>query len=491
MKLSFRSILLLALPVAVALVSGCVGPTGAGSTRLVSLSPTHRAVPENRLTALDRYVAKPDPAFAWHVVTNTTLPGGVTVSALSLTSQTWLTTNQVDRTVWRHWLSVYRPAAVENKTALLFLAGGNHRDNQPPRPSGELAQIAAATKSVVAELKQVPNQPLVFVGDGKQREEDEILAFGWARYLKTGEEKWIGRLPMTKSAVRAMDAITAFCATPGGGNLPVETFMVAGGSKRGWTTWATAEVDRRVVAIAPIVIDLLNMEPSFRHHWRAYGFWAPAVGDYVAEGVMDWQGTPEYHALLKIEDPFEYRDRLTLPKLILNACGDQFFLPDSAQFYFDQLKGPKYLRYVPNADHSLKGSDAYETLAAWHYLVANQKTAPRFVWQHPSPGQVQLMFTDLPKAVKLWQATNPNARDFRLETLGPKWTSTDLTPDAKDPLVVAVPAPPTGWTAYLVESTFDVCGPRPLKLTTDVRVVPDTYPFPPLKTAPHRGFLTR
>ena len=242
---------------------------------------------------------------------------------------------------------------------------------------------------------------------------------------------------------------------------------------------------------APIVIDLLNLEPSFRHHWRAYGFWAPAVGDYVAEGVMDWQGTPEYHALLKIEDPFEYRDRLTLPKLMLNACGDQFFLPDSAQFYFDQLKGPKYLRYVPNADHSLKGSDAYETLAAWHYVVGNQKVAPQFVWKHPAPGKVQVTYTDRPDSIKLWQATNPSARDFRLETLGPKWTSTDLTLPPDGRLVVTVTAPPTGWTAYMVEATFDVGGPRPLKLTTDVRVVPDVYPFPPLKVGPHRGFLTR
>ena len=41
-----------------------------------------------------------------------------------------------------------------------------------------------------------------------------------------------------------------------------------------------------------MVIDLLNVEPSFDHHWRAYGFWAPAVKDYEDMKIMRWMGTP-------------------------------------------------------------------------------------------------------------------------------------------------------------------------------------------------------
>ena len=111
-----------------------------------------------------------------------------------------------------------------------------------------------------------------------------------------------------------------------------------------------------------IVIDMLNIRPSFIHHWEAYGFYAPAVRDYEELGIMEWEGTKEYAALMKIEEPYEYRDRLTLPKLLINATGDQFFLPDSSRFYFDDLPGTKFLRYVPNADHSLKDTDAVETL---------------------------------------------------------------------------------------------------------------------------------
>src|SRR5262249_29433953 len=156
---------------------------------------------------------------------------------------------------------------------------------------------------------------------------------------------WPARLPMTKSAVRAMDAITAFAASAAGGGARVSRFVVSGASKRGWTTWTTAAVDKRVTAIVPAVIDLLNVEPSFIHHWQAYGAWSDAVHDYVEQGLMDWLGSRQFHALMHIEDPYEYRARLTMPKLLVNASGDQFFLPDSSQFYFSDLKGENHLRY--------------------------------------------------------------------------------------------------------------------------------------------------
>ena len=64
--------------------------------------------------------------------------------------------------------------------------------------------------------------------------------------------------------------------------------MVTGGSKRGWTTWTTAAVDKRVVAITPMVIDMLNIDPSFEHHYRVYGFWAPAVA--TTSKKESWSG---------------------------------------------------------------------------------------------------------------------------------------------------------------------------------------------------------
>lgn len=430
-------------------------------------------------TPLDRYVAAPDPAYSWKAVTNAHVDG-VTVTIIDLTSQSWLTTNEVNRTVWRHWLIVAKPDQVEHSTGLLFISGGNNKDQKLPKPSPQLIEVARQTRSVAAELKMVPNQPLIFGQDGRERVEDDLIAYTWDKFLRTGDAQWPVRLPMTKSAVRAMDTVTAFCASPAGGGSKVDTFVVAGGSKRGWTTWTTAIVDKRVVAISPIVIDLLNIVPSFDHHYRAYGFFAPAVQDYVDAGIMDWMGRPEFDQLMRIVEPFQYRSRLTMPKLMLNACGDQFFLPDSSQFYFDRLPGAKYLRYVPNTDHSMKDSDAWETLIAWHYANITQTPLPRFSWTHEGPGGFRVQTSDQPVEVKLWQATNLNARDFRLETLGKAWFSTVLQPQRPGVYTAVIDKPEQGWRAGVIELTYKLPGsPTPLKLTTDVRVVPDVLPHGP------------
>ena len=465
----------------VALLAGCSGKE----------TPTVSTPAQPHQTALDRYVATPDPAYSWKVAESTAVPGGQ-VSILDLTSQSWLTTNEVNRTLWKHWVVVAKPDILQHSTALLFISGGANKDNKLPKPSKELLMIANATKSVVVELRMIPNQPLIFGNDGKERVEDDLIAYTWDKFLRTGDDRWPARLPMTKAAVRAMDTVTAFCASDAGGKAKVDTFVVTGGSKRGWTTWTTAAVDPRVVAICPIVIDVLNLEPSMIHHFQAYGFFAPAVGDYTLHGIMDWMGTPEMKALLAIEDPYSYRARYTMPKLILNACGDQFFLPDSSQYYLKDLPGKSLLRYVPNADHGLKGSDGYETLAAWHHVTINKTPLPEFTWKHAADGSTTVSLTS-GKAVKvkLWQATNPNARDFRMETLGPKWTSTDLTPQADGTYLGQVTSPAKGWTASMVELTFDVGAPTALKLTTDVRVIPDTVPHPAPSATRPKGFLSK
>ncbi len=451
-------------------------PYAALALCLVALSSGCKHPPENSRslqTALDRYVAAPDPTYSWRVAKQEERQGAE-VAYIDLTSQTWLTPAEVNQTSWRHWLIVYTPAEVAHDTALLFISGGSNHDEEAPEPKGELSRIASACRSVVAELRMIPNQPLIFGNDGVERAEDDLIAYTWDKYLRTGDDRWPARLPMTKAVVRAMDTLTAFSASEKGGHRAVNRFIVAGGSKRGWTTWTTAIVDKRVVAVCPIVIDLLNVVPSFIHHYKAYGFYAPAVGDYVEHGIMDWMATPEFEALMKIVEPYEYRERLTMPKLMLNACGDEFFLPDSSQFYFNDLPGVKYLRYVPNAGHSLKETDALETLTAWHHAILNGAALPRFDWERDENGDIHVHAIDRPKEVRLWQATNPTTRDFRIDVLGPAWTSEVVEPVEPGHYVARAPAPERGWTACMVELTFDLGGPAPMKLTTRVWVTPDT-----------------
>lgn len=436
-------------------------------------------------TALDRYVAAPDPNYHYELISM--ISGeGYTGYVLEMTSQQWRSTAEVDKPVWKHWLIIVEPQQVKVRTGILMISGGSN-DSKPPREINPfVGLLATTTGSVVSELRMVPSEPLTFAGETRRRSEDAITAYTWDKYLRTGDETWPLRLPMTKSVVRAMDTVTAFCQSEQGGGIAVDRFVVGGASKRGWTAWTTAAVDSRVVAVVPVVIDLLNVEPSFDHHYRAYGFWAPAVHEYEEMGIMNWAGTPQFKALMRIEDPYAYRDRLTMPKFILNSTGDQFFLPDSSQFYFDGLTGEKYLRYVPNTDHSLKGqrADAAESALAFYQSIISGTPRPKFDWAFADDGSIRVKTATQPTEVRLWQATNATARDFRLQTIGPAYTSSVLK-GAGDGLYVArVPTPSEGWVAYFVELAFPAADGNPFILTTGVRVMPETMPFaPPAKAA--------
>lgn len=444
-------------------------------------------------TPLDTYVAKADSNYAFKVIsTSPPAPDAAYTSyVIEMTSQHWLSPEQVDRTEWKHWLVVAKPTELQSDTALLFIGGGKNGSEAPEGPDKRTAMLAVETKSVVATLMMVPNQPLTFLNDPKKeaRSEDSLIAYAWNQYLMTGEAEWLPRLPMTKSVVRAMDTIQEFLGDEG---TEINSFVVAGGSKRGWTTWTTAAVDNRVVGIAPMVIDLLNTVPSFEHHWKVYGFWAPAVGDYQEQGLMDWSGTPEYDAMLKIVEPFSYRERYTMPKLVMNATGDEFFLPDSSQFYYDQFPEPKRLRYVPNSKHSMGDTDAPMSLASFHEALITGTPLPAYAWTFPDANTIRVTTSDKPIAAKLWQATNPDARDFRVDTIGKAWTSSDLADEGNGVFTGRVEKPAAGFSAFMVELTFAGPGEAPHKFTTPVRVVPDIYPHELVRPAtPPKGFLSK
>jgi PhoPQ-activated pathogenicity-related protein len=425
-------------------------------------------------TPLDRYIAQPDPTYSWKLVSRVD-KRDFTALILDLKSQTWRKPEEVDRTLWQHWMCITIPKAARADMAMLVIRGGDNGDEPPEGPSGIPRQVALATGSIVVELMQVPNQPLELRGDGKDRYEDDLVARSWTQCLATGDPQWIVQFPMTKAAVRAMDAAQA--ALQKHGFPKISKFVVTGGSKRGWATWLAAAVDPRVAAIAPSVIDVVNMQPSMKNHHAAYGFWAQSLSDYESQGLTTFYNTPLSTVLLGLVDPYAFRARLTMPKCIINATGDQYFTPDSSKFYFDALPGEKLLYYVPNSDHSLADTDALDTLIAFHASVLQGLPRPKIKWSLDDDGAWRVSSDLSPKRVLLWQAVNDEARDFRVQSIGKAFTSTELAADAKGDYVGAVPAPKKGYAAYVVQLEYDIGAPAPLRVSTPVQIVPDTLPF--------------
>jgi PhoPQ-activated pathogenicity-related protein len=134
---------------------------------------------------------------------------------------------------------------------------------------------------------------------------------------------------------------------------------------------------------------------------------------------------------------------------------------------------------LPNTDHSLKGSDAGESAFAFYEALVTGRPGPKFSWRFEADGSIAVDTEARPISALLWQAINPNARDFRLEAIGPAYRSAPLAASGEGSYRAPSPAPARGWTAYFVELSFASGGHFPFKFTTAVRVAPEILPFGP------------
>ena len=402
-------------------------------------------------TALDDYVHAADTNFSWRVL-KTWQQEGFHVTQISFTSQRW------QEGLWTNDVWILQPPELRHpEIAALFVMGDNATNNL--RTAGEAALRAGAWAVVLA---RVPNQPLY---DG--RREDALIAFTFDKFLKTGDESWLLLLPMVKSAVRTMDLTQSWLASQ---HLsPPEKFVVTGASKRGWTTWLTAAVDARVTAIAPRVFDMLNLKAQTDWAQKVYGRQSEQIRDYTALGLVDKMDTPEMARLRSIVDPFSYRDRLVMPKLILIGANDPYWTVDSLRHYWNELPGSKWIYDLPNAGHSL-GRESNHDFNTFFEMLADGVELPAMTWQmngDETPA-VKVNFNQPAKRALLWTADAPT-RDFRPA----KWSSRELPlkPAARE-LAATIKKPVAGYRAFMVELTFAAPAGE-LRLSTQVQVVPD------------------
>lgn len=447
-------------------------------------------------TVLQTYVDTPDPSYSFELRQTLNDPAGqYKVYDVRMTSQTWRTTADVNRPLWQHWVRIVVPNEIQSNTAVLLIDGGS--DN-PSLPSLDddiklLASGAVAMKTIAIDLKNVPNEPLTFTGDNpsRTRSEDAIIAYSFDQFMDhlgdPGNETWPVLLAMTKSAVRAMDTVQTIVPTllPG---RQVDDFLVTGYSKRGWTTWLTAAVDDRVKAIIPGVFDNLNQGPQMMHHFGAYGFFSQAIQDYNDLQIFDRIMTPEGRELSKIDDPYRYLNNGRfddMPKLLINSAGDEFFVSDSAQYYFHDLPGTQnYLRYIPNVGHGLDDVNPILSTQSFYDAVVNNRELPQFSWTVEPDGSIRVDTETTPSQVRMWSATNPVSRDFR-HAFQPfiTWQPTTLTDQGGGVYVGSVITPALGARAFFVELTFPSSIPgNPYVFTTEIHVSTRlpmfAWPFP-------------
>jgi PhoPQ-activated pathogenicity-related protein len=409
--------------------------------------------------ALLDYVRKPDASFAWKQTERRDVEG-FTATRLDLTSQIWR------GHTWQHQVLVVRPPQVRNPDiAFLFITG----DGDVAKLFNLMKTLAERAGAVAAAVNKVPNQPLY---DG--RREDALIAHTFSEFLKTGDREWPLLFPMAKSAVRAMDAVQAHVAEAGGPK-PVR-FVVSGASKRGWTTWLTAAADPRVAAIAPMVIDMLNMKAQTHWAQQVYGKQSEKIGDYTELNLIERMDEPRMVELRGWVDPYSYRRAYTLPKLILLGTNDPYWTVDALRHYFHELPEPKLIFQTPNAGHDLAGGrEATQTLAAFFQMIADREPLPQMKWQFTGGAldapTVEVALTPAAKTFRLWTADSPD-RDLRND----KWSATELKSNPGKQVSTRIEKPASGYRAYLVEAELTATTGHTYKLSTEARVTPDGAP---------------
>ncbi|MEV4978509.1 PhoPQ-regulated protein [Enterobacter ludwigii] len=415
---------------------------------------------------------------------------GVMQQRYILHSQVWSPQGDVSPERWQNGVDIYIPDSVREKNALVVINDGSNSNGSgsPVMPANfseeKLSRIAVATRTVVISVNNVPNQVLNYKGATTPLAEDDSVAYSWKLFMENTQKYRDASLhiPMAASASQAFRLAKNELA-----QQKITKFIVTGASKRGWTAWLTALSDPDVDAVVPFVIDLLGTKNALEHMYHSYGKnWPVAFYPYYKQGIDQQIHTNEFSSLMTLEDPITYlntdlADRLKIDKYIINASGDDFYVPDNSHFYYERLPGSKSLRNVPNSTHKGILSVTEQSLITFINRFQEKQKTPEITEKVQKSGEgkkeLTVSFSEKPTVVLRWTAKNPAARDFRY-ACDIKYNSVPVSLTTEDDtLSIFLTTPDIGWQATYIEATFN----DGYVATTQVYITPDEkYP----ETAP-------
>jgi PhoPQ-activated pathogenicity-related protein len=400
-------------------------------------------------TALESYLKTPDDSYAW-VVKDSFEVDEVMAYDLLLTSQKWR------EHTWKHQLTIFVPKEIAYDGGLLFITGGSLKEGMPNwkdkekngSESGPMAKMAEKNRAIVSVLRQVPMQPLY---DGNLVE-DQLISFTLHNYKQDKDLTWPLLFPMVKSAVRGMDAVQEFSKQ--NLNKDISRFTVTGASKRGWTTWLVGASDKRVEAIGPMVIDVLNMPVSMDYHLTAWNEYSEQINDYIKLEIPQTVNSPDGNALTQMIDPYSYREKLTMPKLIFIGTNDEYWPVDAIKNYIKDIPGENYIHYTPNAGHDLDGGEsALKALSGfWGQTLAKKPYANMNYELSTDEDSATLFVASNSEDFKnayLWSSDSDD-RDFRDE----EWKSIKITPAQGKETTQKISFPKKGYKAFYIDLEY-------------------------------------
>jgi PhoPQ-activated pathogenicity-related protein len=288
--------------------------------------------------------------------------GALGPSRVSFQSQVW-------RDIpWRHELFIKYPTKVQRDDVVVVLLTGGQGGDTHQASAQHLAE-ALGIRAVL--LTKVPNQPLF---DGMT--EDVLLSYTLDQYRRSGDPGWPLLFPMVTSVVKGIDALQVTLGQP---HLKV---VLVGASKRGWTTYLTGAVDKRIVGIVPAVYEMIAIPRQVALARERYGRDSEKIRPYTALGLTDSLLEPRVAKMISWIDPVEYFSQFTMPKLVLLGANDPYWVVDSVRQYWNKLPEPKMLRILPNVGHGvLSETAASEAIISFIRLIMDNGTLPSANWR--------------------------------------------------------------------------------------------------------------
>lgn len=375
---------------------------------------------------------------------------------VNLTSQAWLTEADWGAdwggagAEWWHYMYITIPSEITSPGwRSIYITHGKNTD-AAPEPNGEdigtTANLAMLTGQIFVTLFQVPNYPIYIKSEEEPQKrlgDDDLLAHTFVHYMdyiRSGgdesslkEASWVVLMPMVKAAFAAMTAAEEIL-----GDQQPAKWQVAGASKRGWATWLVGAVDaarpaeqRRVQAIAPIVLDGVNFNAFLKHHYSCYGGWSYTMRAFHDVEFLSRIDSDEMAALWTLIDPITFKTRFKgMPKLVMDATGDEWFLLDDSRYWIADMweNGPTSLVMIPDAEHSMATAfpSMVPDLAAFLGNVATASPLPSMTWSIDyEVGAIRVTLDEVgatfARTVQVLTASTCHAeaprRDFRLANL--------------------------------------------------------------------------
>lgn len=218
------------------------------------------------------------------------------------------------------------------------------------------------------------------------------------------------------------------------------------------------------------------------------------------------------------------RERLTMPKLVVNAVLDEFQQPDDTRYWWNQMPEPKHFLMTPNAEHSEATGilEIVPAIGTWLSYILSETDVPTFDWTiSEETGEIvaKLDGNGRVHSAHVWYAyscgTNPDGikrRDFRVMSLDnpcecgvfsdgyclnlkSMWNKIELNQTiehGRRTYRAKVDAPEDGrYVAFFIDVKYDRPRsdelqkngglpkdlPGRLEFTTEVSVLPNTFPY--------------